>query len=71
MIFQFLQTITDAETDLEIAKIDTEKARDKLSKIRLLLREAKTGEGNLNFTFFNIYIYIYISTMETVFQAPG
>ncbi|KAL8597862.1 hypothetical protein ACOMHN_061395 [Nucella lapillus] len=40
-----LQTIHEAEMDLEIAKIDLEKSRDKLSKVRLLLREQKTGEA--------------------------
>ena len=39
------QTVHDAEADLEIAKIDMEKVRDKLSKMRLLLREQQTGEG--------------------------
>ncbi|XP_076463070.1 IQ motif and ankyrin repeat domain-containing protein 1-like [Babylonia areolata] len=40
-----LQTIHDAEADLEVTKIDVEKARDKLAKIRLLLREKTTGEA--------------------------
>ena len=38
----------DAELELEVAKLDMEKARDKLSKMRLLLREQTSGksEGN-------------------------
>ena len=42
------QTVHDAELDLEVAKLDMEKARDKLAKTRLMLREQTTGEGERN-----------------------
>ena len=38
----------DAELELEVAKLDMEKARDKLSKMRLLLREQTSGKSEEN-----------------------
>ncbi|XP_025110079.1 putative IQ motif and ankyrin repeat domain-containing protein [Pomacea canaliculata] len=44
-----LQVIHDAEADLELTKIETEKLRDKLAQMRLRLRENQTGkETDLN-----------------------
>jgi len=40
--------VHDAELELEVAKLDMEKARDKLSKMRLLLREQTSGKSEEN-----------------------
>lgn len=42
---KWLQVIHDAEADLELTKIETEKLRDKLAQMRLRLRENQTGKG--------------------------
>lgn len=44
----FSQMIHDAEMDVEIARVDMEKAREKLAQLRLALREKRAegqGEG--------------------------
>ena len=40
-----MQTIKDAEAELEFAKMECEKARDKLALIRLRLREQMKENG--------------------------
>ncbi len=45
-----LQQIHDAEADLEIARLDLEKSRDKLAAVKLQLREqqAEAAQGRVN-----------------------
>ena len=47
----FFQAIHDAEADVEILKIDMEKARDTLANAKLKLREQQKGGTNKFFTY--------------------